>query len=50
MPVACSTGSGICRSPLRVEDTARDLLGTELASLETDLINSDIVRRLGRYE
>ena len=33
-----------------VEDTARDLLGTELASLETDLINSDIVSELGRYE
>ena len=49
LPVACSRGSGICRSPLRLEDTASDLLGTELASLETDLINSDIVSELGLY-
>ena len=33
-----------------VEETASDLLGTELASLETDLINSDIVSGLERYE
>ena len=33
-----------------VEDTASDLLGTELVSLETDLISSDIVSELGRYE
>ena len=41
--MACSRGSGIWRSLLRLEDMVSDLLGTELASLETDLINSDMV-------
>ena len=31
---------------MRLEDTASDLLGTELASLETDLINSDMVSEM----
>ena len=50
LPVACSRGSGIIWSARRVDETASDLLGTVLVSLETDLINSDIMSDQGLYK